>query len=151
MLRTHTHTKCRHIYSRTPRTPHTTCRHIYARVHHTPHTKCRHVCAHTSHHTHSQAQNEQMISPLYILNFELQKLAFDIRTRELVVTTLAVRPWLMSFSYYVPTWERWEMRTTFLSGIPTKIGYLKDLVANGKTIGIETINKVLLVNFSSAL
>ena len=43
------------------------------------------------------------------------------------------------------------MRATFLSGSPTKIGYLKDLVANGKTIGSETINKLLLVNFSSAL
>ena len=42
------------------------------------------------------------------------------------------------------------MHTTFLSGSPTKIGYLKDLVTKGKTVGSETINKVLLVNFSSA-
>jgi hypothetical protein len=45
-----------------------------------------------------------------------------------------------------------EMRNAYniLSGSPTKIGYLKDLVANGKTVGSETINKVLLVNFSNA-
>jgi len=44
-----------------------------------------------------------------------------------------------------------EMRNAYNIFVrsPTKIGYLKDVVANGKTIGSETINKVLLVNFSS--
>jgi hypothetical protein len=34
------------------------------------------------------------------------------------------------------------MHTEFLSGSPTKMGYLKDLVADEKTIGGETINSV---------
>ena len=42
------------------------------------------------------------------------------------------------------------MSTKFLSGSPTEIVYFKDLVADWKLIGSETINKVLLVNFSSA-
>lgn len=41
------------------------------------------------------------------------------------------------------------MHTKFSSGSPTKIGYLKDLVADEKTIGSETINEVLVVNVFS--